>query len=97
LIKQIHKQKKNNLPRYEKLIRLKRSYKLLVTMSLEIINNYYWVDANTNEQSSKYNLEDCIRLASPLIIYLKDHFEKEVCDELEFDTEETELLNKYKL
>ena len=66
-------------------------------MSLQIINNYYWVDVNTNEQSSKYNLEDCIRLASPLIIYLKDHFEKEVCDELEFDTEETELLNKYKL
>jgi len=88
---------KTNLPRYEKLIRLKRSYNLLVTMSLQIINNYYWVDISKGEQSTKYNLEDCIRLASPLIIYLKDHFENEVSEELEFDTDENELLKKYKL
>lgn len=86
-----------NLPRYEKLIRLKRSYNLLVSMSLSIIHNYYWVDITKNEQSTKYNLEDCIRLASPLIMYLKDHFEKEVHEELDFDDDELELLKKYKL
>ena len=88
---------KTNLPRYEKLIRLKRSYNLLVSMSLSIIHNYYWVDITKNEQSTKYNLEDCIRLASPLIIYLKDHFEREVHEELDFDDDELELLKKYKL
>lgn len=88
---------RENLPRYEKLIRLKRSYKLLVTLALSIIHNYYWVDITKNEQSTKYNIEDCIRLASPIIINLKNHFEKEVSDELEFDVDETELLNKYKL
>jgi hypothetical protein len=66
-------------------------------MSLSIIHNYYWVDITKNEQSTKYNLEDCIRLASPLIIYLKDHFEKEVHEELDFDDDELELLKKYKL
>ena len=88
---------KTNLPRYEKLIRLRRSYDLLVSMSLSIIHNYYWVDITKNEQSTKYNLEDCIRLASPLIIYLKDHFEKEVHEELDFDDDELDLLKKYKL
>ena len=90
-------EKLKNLPRHEKLIRLKRSYELLVSMSLSIIHNYYWVDIAKNEQSTKYNLEDCIRLASPLIIYLKDHFEKEVHEELDFDDDELELLKKYKL
>ena len=91
--------KLKNLPRYEKLIRLKRSYELLVSMSLSIIHNYYWVDITKKDdgQSTKYNLEDCIRLASPLIIYLKDHFEREVHEELDFDDDELELLKKYKL
>ena len=43
---------KTNLPRYEKLIRLRRSYDLLVSMSLSIIHNYYWVDITKNEQST---------------------------------------------
>ena len=89
---------KIELPRYQKLKRLEYMYEVLVRQSLTIINNYFWSDLKNGEVGTDI-IEDCIKKASPIIIYLKHKIEDQVREELKYDAADEALITlhrKYK-
>ena len=79
------------LPRKRKLNRIKQMYELLVDMSLILIHNFFYVKPLILEENT-LPLEECIKLATPIILTLKESFETEIHNELLLSTEELKLL-----
>ena len=82
---------KAKLPRYIKMIRLQQFYDLLIEIGLKLIHNYFWVD-DVKLIDSAMTIKECIELAIPQILYLKNSFEDNVNDELVFTNDELKML-----
>jgi hypothetical protein len=80
------------LPRYQKLKRLESGYERVISISLSLIHQYYWVDITTNESSIDYSLKEAIKMTSPLIIKLKHEIEELVKTEFKYDASEEKLI-----
>lgn len=86
---------KLELPRYQKLKRLEYMYEVLVRQSLTIINNFFWSDFAKCEIGTDI-IEDCIKKASPIIIYLKHQIEDQVKEELKYDAADEALITLHR-
>jgi hypothetical protein len=86
---------KEQLPRYQKLKRLEYMYDVLVRQGLTIINNYYWSDLRNCEVGIDI-IEDCIKKAAPVIIYLKHQIEDQVKEELKYDAADEALITLHR-
>ena len=84
-------QDKDNLPRQQKLKRLEQFYETLVDMGLTLIHNFFWINHETDIEGYK-TLEECIKLATPLIFYLKDQFEDAIHKEFILTNDELKVL-----
>jgi hypothetical protein len=82
---------KEELPRYQKLLRLEYMYEILIRQGLTIINNYYWSDLKNGIIGTDI-IEDCIKKAAPIIIYLKHQIEDQVKEELKYDAADEALI-----
>jgi len=82
---------KYELPRYQKLKRLEYMYEILIRQSLTIINNFYWSDLKNGIIGTDI-IEDCIKKAAPIIIYLKHQIEDQVKEELKYDAADEALI-----
>jgi hypothetical protein len=86
---------KQQLPRYQKLRRLEYMYDILVRQSLTIINNFYFSDFIMGVVGDDI-IEDCIKKAAPIIIYLKHQIEDQVRDELKYDAADEALITLHR-
>ena len=86
---------KQQLPRYQKLRRLEYMYDILVRQSLTIINNFYFSDFSKGVVGDDI-IEDCIKKAAPIIIYLKHQIEDQVRDELKYDAADEALITLHR-
>ena len=86
---------KKALSRYQKLKRLEYMFDILVRQSLTIINNFYWSDF-INGKYGVDIIEDCIKKATPIIIYLKHQIEDQVRNELKYDADDEALISLHR-
>ena len=86
---------KKALPRYQKLKRLEYMFDILVRQSLTIINNFYWSDFINGKYGDDI-IEDCIKKAAPIIIYLKHQIEDQVREELKYDAADEALISLHR-
>ena len=73
-------------------------YEVLIRQILTIINNFYWSDLRNGIIRTDL-IEDSIKKATPIIIYLKHQIENQVSEELKYDAADEALISlnrKYK-
>jgi hypothetical protein len=89
---QIEENDKKGLPRAVKLKRLKQMYELLIHMGLILIHNLYYTDSEKLEEGIM-TIEECIYIAEPIILDLKNKFEDIINKELLLTKDELYALN----
>lgn len=83
---------KNKLPRQIKMKRVEQMYDLLVDFSLRLLHNLFYVDLKKYNQNT-YTIEECLKVAEPIILSMKDHLETQVNNELLLTPDEMKALN----
>ena len=84
-------QDKDKLPRAQKLKRLEQFYDTLVDMGLTLIHNFFWIN-HEEDKEGFITLEECIKLATPIIFYLKYQFEDSIHKEFILTNDELKVL-----
>ena len=82
---------KNELPRKVKMERVKQMYELLVEITLNLLHNLFYIDLKYYTENT-YTIEECLKVAEPMIFSIKSQLETQVNNELSLTTDEKKAL-----
>jgi hypothetical protein len=83
---------KNKLPRKIKMERVKQMYNYLIDTSLRLLHNLFYINLDNYEENT-YTIEECLKVAEPIIFSMKSQLEAQVNKELSLTTDELKALN----
>ena len=66
-------------------------YELLVEISLNLLHNLFYIDLKYYTENT-YTIEECLKVAEPMILSIKSQLETQVNNELSLTTDEMKAL-----